>query len=418
MRILYVTQFYPPEPGAASVRAKEFAENWAADGHQVTVLSGFPSYLEGRVYDGYRNRLLQREERRGVRIARVLTLAARQQALVRRASAQIVFLLAALAAGVRLGRFDAVVASSPPFVVGLIGWVLARLVGARFVFDVRDLYPESAIELGVIRNRALIWVLRRIERMMYRGADLTVAVTEGIERYVVGTGIAPARVARVTNGVNTEQFQYRAAGRAIRGEWGLEEKFIVQYAGLIGMAQGLDTILDTAELLRDRREIVFVLIGEGIEKERLVERAAVMGLKNVRFIAGQSLDRVPDLMSAADVGLALKKKVPLNQGAIPVKMFEYMACSRPVIVGGAAEAEAILRAADAGLCIDPTEPKQVAQAVLDLYKDPERAARLGQNGRAFVARHFSRKRLSDRFLASLRDLTGNGDAAPRANGRP
>lgn len=418
MRILYVTQFYPPEPGAASVRAKEFAENWAAEGHQVTILTGFPSYLEGRIYDGYRNRPLRREEHRGVTVARVLTLAARQQALVRRAVAQVVFLLAALAGGVRLGRFDVVVASSPPFIVGLIGWTMAKISGARFVFDVRDLYPESAIEFGVIRNRALIWLLRRAERMMYRGADLTVAVTEGIRRYIEACGIPPARVARVTNGVNTEQFEYRAAGKAMRGEWGLNEKFIVQYAGLIGMAQGLDTVLETADLLRDRREIVFVLIGEGIEKDGLAERAAAMGLKNVCFVPGQPLDRVPELMSAADVGLALKKKVPLNRGAIPVKMFEYMSCGRPVIVGGADEAEAILRDTDAGICVDPTEPKQVAQAVLDLYKDRERAARLGENGRAFVLRHYSRRALSDQFLASLRALAGNQDEGARSKGRP
>jgi glycosyltransferase involved in cell wall biosynthesis len=201
-------------------------------------------------------------------------------------------------------------------------------------------------------------------------------------------------------------------------EWGLDDQFVVQYAGLIGMAQGLEAVLDTAHLLLDRKEIVFVFVGEGIEKDGLVRRAASMGLTNVRFVPGQPPDRVPDLMSAADVGLALKKKMALNQGAIPVKMFEYMACRRPVIVGGAAEAEAILKEADAGICVDPTEPKEVARAILDLYADRSRAARLGENGRDFVKRHFSRKGLSDRYLAGLQDLVSDPAGSPKEKVRP
>ncbi len=405
LRILYVTQFFPPEIGAASVRAKEFVENWAAEGHHITVLTGFPSYLEGKVFDGYKNGILLREAMEGYTIARVYTLATSKDTMLRRVINQVVFYLSAFVGGLWLGRFDVVIASSPPFLVGLAGWIIARLRGARFVFEVRDLYPENAVALGVIKNPFLISFLRRMESFYYARAGMIVAVTEGIRRHIQNRGISDGRVVKMTNGVNTALFGKHSSSTRWRRAWGMEDRFIVLFAGLIGRLQGLEGMLSAASLLSSFPEIVFVVVGEGVEKARLMVQVEKQGMKNVIFVGHQPLACMPEIISTADVGLALlKKKLPLNQGALPVKMFEYMACYRPVIVGGAAEAEALVLEADAGLCIDPDDPSQLAEAVLSLFRDRARAIQYGMNGRAFVERYYSRQQIGKEYLRLLMEL--------------
>jgi len=404
LRILYMTQFFPPEVGAASVRAKELVENWTVEGHQVSVLTGFPNYLEGSIFPGYQNEIFRKEVKDGYTLTRVYTIASPKGAILRRVLGQLAFLFSSILGGTRLGRFDAVIASSPPFALGVAGWIVARLCRARFVFEVRDLYPETAVALGVIKNPLLIIFLRWVESFYYHRADLIVAVTDGIRRHIQARGVPEQKIVMMTNGVNTALFDFRPSSADLRRAWGLEGRFVVHYAGILGLAQGLDRILLSADQLRLYPEIVFVLVGDGVEKSQLVAQAKAKGLENVIFFDNQPLDRMPEIMSCADVGLALKKKLHLNKGALPVKMFEYMACRRPVIVGGAAEAEALVRKADAGICVDPADPSQLAEAVLSLYRDRALVARCGNNGRAFVERHYSRQEISRQYIRLLTEL--------------
>jgi glycosyltransferase involved in cell wall biosynthesis len=417
LRILYITQFFPPEIGAASVRASELAKNWAADGHRVTVLTGFPNYLEGRILDGFRNRILDRRTINGHVLARVYTMPAPKGSILPRLFSQVAFLVFAFLGGMRLGRFDVVIVSSPPFMLVPAGWLISRLRGARFVFEVRDLYPETAIALGVIKNRFLTGFLRRLEAFFYARAHKVVAVTEGIRRYMLNHGVPPRRIIKATNGVNTDQFEFRPASMELRKEWNLDGQFVVQFAGILGLAQGLEVVFSAAQRLASYPQITFVLVGDGVEKPELMERASSMGLNNVIFKGNQALERMPEVISIADIGLALKKKIPLNQGAIPVKMFEYMACGRPVIVGGAEEAETLVRRSDAGLCVDPADPSQLADAVLSLYGDRPLMERCGKNGRTFVEKYYSRREISRNYALALAETIhgstgGNGAGSP------
>jgi glycosyltransferase involved in cell wall biosynthesis len=417
LKILYLTQFFPPEVGAASVRAKEFVENWVVEGHHVTVLTGFPNYLEGRIYDGFKNRILQRRTEDGYTIVRVYTLAAKNS-VSRRVANQIVFYFSALFAGLWLGRFDVVIATSPPFLVGLAGWLIARLRGARFVFEVRDLYPENAVALGVIKNPFLIRFLRWIESFYYTRADMVVAVTEGIRRRIQRQGIPPGRIVKVTNGVNTVLFDKRPSSAELCAGRSEGDPFIVLYAGLIGRLQGLESMLSAASLVSGFPSIVFMVVGDGAGKPRLMARMKEYGLKNVIFVSPQPLAYMPDIISGSDVGLVLlNKKLPLNQGALPVKMFEYMACYRPVIVGGAAEAEHLIKEAEAGICIDPEDPSQLADAITVLFTNRALGTRYGDNGRAFVEKHYSRRQISREYIRRLLDLVngldGNGSSPER-----
>lgn len=404
LRILYMTQFFPPEVGAASVRAKELVENWTVEGHQVSVLTGFPSYLEGKIFPGYQNGIFRKEIKDGYTLTRVYTIASPKGAILRRVLGQIAFLFFSILGGTRLGRFDAVIISSPPFALGVAGWIIARLCRACFVFEVRDLYPETAVELGIIKNPFLITFLRWVESFYYRRADLIVAVTDGIRRHIRARGVPEQKIVMMTNGVNTVLFDFRPSSADLRRDWGLEGRFVVHYAGILGLAQGLDRVILAAEQLSMFPEIVFVLVGGGVEKPRLAAQAKAKGLKNVIFFDNQPLDRMPEIMSCADVGLALKKKLHLNKGALPVKMFEYMSCRRPVIVGGAEEAEVLVQKAEAGICIDPDDPSQLAAAVLFLYRDRARAVQCGSNGRVFVEKHYSRRQISKEYLRMLTKL--------------
>jgi colanic acid biosynthesis glycosyl transferase WcaI len=401
MKILVLTHYYPPEVNAPASRLSEHARVWAEVGHEVTVVTCVPNHPNGRAYPGYRNRLWQEEERDGVRVIRLWTWLAANEGFLPRISNYVSYLLSVLVWMWRLPKADVVLSTSPQFFCGLAGWLLKRR-RRPWVLEIRDLWPESIVTVGAMKRGAAIKLLEAIERFAYRKADLVVSVTDGFVPHIrERRGAGP--VAVIKNGVDLTTFTTpdAAAETDFRTAHGLTDKFVAAYVGTHGMAHKLDTVLEAAELLRDRSDIAFLLVGAGAERERLVGEVAARGLSNVVMLGQQPKSAMPGIWAASDAALVLLRRVDTFKTVIPSKMFEAMAMALPMILGVEGEAKALMEAGDAGIAITPESAAELAAAVTRLADDPAFAAQLGESGRSFVAREFDRRVLAERLLGEM-----------------
>ncbi|MFH1176897.1 MAG: glycosyltransferase family 4 protein [Acidobacteriota bacterium] len=393
MRILYLSQYFPPEVGATQARAREMARGLVAAGHQVTVICELPNHPQGVISPGYRGKLWMRSREDGLEVIRVWVAASPRKSFARRMAFYTSFMVHAALAGAALarGRFDLVFATSPPLFVGGAALALARARRAPLVFEVRDLWPASAVELGELASPAAIRWATRLEKACYRRARRIVVVTQGIEERLVGRGIPAEKIALIPNGANVELFTFRADGRErLRRELSLDECFVAIYAGIFGVAQGLATVLDAAERLRGRPDIRFLLVGDGPEKAALLASAQQRSLANVSFLPAQPQELIPDYLSAADAALVPLRGAELFRGALPSKLFDAWACERPVVLGVDGEARALLEEARAGIFVPPEDAARLAAAIEQLAADPAGRAAMGRRGRALTTERFSR----------------------------
>lgn len=415
VKILYVSQYFPPEMGAPAARVSELARAWAAAGHEVCVLTGFPNHPTGVVPPEYRGKLRQRERWGAVEVLRTWVYATANRGIARRSLAFVSWaassvVLGALDRGVR--EADVVVATSPQFLCAVGGFVLARVLGAPYVLEIRDLWPQSIVEVGALPARhPIVLALEQVERFLYREADLLVSVTDSFCEVWKRQGIDPAKMRVVKNGVDLRLFEPRPRDDETRARLGLEGKFVVAYIGTHGMAQRLDTLLDAAALLRDDPEIHVLLVGEGAERERLVARARAEGLANVTLLGQQPREAIPGLVAASDLVAVLLRRTELFEKVIPSKMFEVMGSARPMVLGVRGEAEALLHAAGAGWAVPPEDPRALADAIRRAKADPDECRRRGEAGRAYVCEHYDRDVLARRYLDELQALVAAWRAA-------
>jgi len=413
MKILYVSQYFSPEMGAPAARAAELSRHWAAAGHDVSVLTGFPNHPTGVVPPEYRSkfrRLVAHEEIDGVNVVRTWLLPFPNRKAHERMLNYSSFCVSAASTGLFLTRPDVVIATSPQLLVGLSGWWLARWKRVPFVFEVRDLWPESLAAVGMGEgNSRLHRSLAKIAGFLYRHADRIVVVTPAFEDYLVKHWRVPReKISVVENGVETQLFTPEpSSGKAaaLRNELASDGKFVVSYVGTMGMAHGLETILAAASQLRDTNpEIVFLMLGEGAEKERIAALARERGLNNLRFVDQQPREKIPAYICASDVCLVLLKKTDLFKTVIPTKMLEFMSCACPVILGVDGQARAILEEARGGLVIEPENSDALVDAIRYLATNQEAARALGKNGREYVVRRLSRQQTAERYVRVLEHL--------------
>lgn len=404
--ILFFTPYYPPEVGAAQTRISETAARLVKRGHQVTVLTTLPNYPLGKVPPEYRGRARRRQMRDGVSIVRVWSYISPNKGFLRRILAQLSFGCLAPFLGVRaVGRPDVIIVESPPLFDAIGGRLLARIKRCPYVFTVADIWPESAVQLGVLRNRWLIRLAEWLEWSTYRRAGAIWSVTAGIRQALVQRGLPEKQVFLLPNGVDTGKFRPCSQAQA-RSELGWETGFTLLYAGTIGLAHGLITLLDAAEQVRNYTDIRLVLVGEGAAKDELLAEAQRRQLTNVTFLSAQPHDQMPLVIAAADACLASLRRVPLFEGALPSKMYEAMACARPIVLAVDGEArQLIAEQAGAALYVEPENATALAQAILQLRAQPELARQLGERGREFVKAHFDRDQLvvalEERLLALI-----------------
>ena len=411
MRILIVSDNYPPETNAGASRSGEHARHWAAFGHDVTVITCAPNFPQGRLFPGYRNWPRQVEQREGVRVVRVGTFMAPNRGVVLRLLDFLSFMVAAWCAGLWERRPDVVLATSPQFFAALAGWGLAAVRRVPFVFELRDLWPASVAAVGVVRVGLALRAFERVELFLYRRAARVLAVTEAFRENLVARGIPAARIAVVTAGADLARFRPQPRDEALAARLGLAGCFVVGYLGTHGMAHGLHAVLEAAALLRDVPAVRFLLVGDGAERAALLERARRGGLSNVVFEGPQPKERMPAYWSLCDVALISLRNEALFADVLPSKIFEAMAMGLPLLLSlPRGEATALVERHGAGRCVPPEQPAALAAAVRALAQDAAGRAALAAASLA-AAPQYDRRRGAERIEALLRDVVA-GRPAP------
>lgn len=406
MRIVFFSHYYPPEVNAPASRTSEHCRIWAKAGHDVTVITCAPNHPAGKIYPGYTNSFFQTEMTDGVRVVRVWTYLAPNEGFARRTANYVSYMLSASLAMLRLPRPDVYVSTSPQFFCGLAGLIAKTLRRKPWVLEIRDLWPESIVTVGAMKKGAVTRTLEWIERLAYRKADHIIAVTDSFVPHIAARCQGAGKISVVKNGVDLTVFKSGGDGAAMKRKLGLDGRFVAAYVGTHGMAHGLDTILDAAVLLKDDPRIGFLLVGDGAERARLVERAKTLDLPNLRIAGQLPKSEMPAVWSATDASLIVLKKSDTFTKVLPSKMFEAMAMQCPIVLGVEGEAEALLQDAGAGIAITPESASELANAVVKLANDTDLCRSTGEQASAFVREHFDRARLAERYLRILQAAAG------------
>jgi colanic acid biosynthesis glycosyl transferase WcaI len=400
-----------------------FSRAWVRAGADVRVLTGFPNHPEGVLHGEYRKlwkRGFVHEERQGVTVYRTWLYPSANQKLWRRGASFASFALSAALAGTCVApRGGVIIATSPQILVGAAGCTAGTLRFLPWVFEVRDLWPESLVGVGQAAADSLLYrSVGRVADFLYRHATHIVVDGEGKRQYLVDRGLEERRISVIRNGVeedfclDPDSDAARRVRHNLREEWGLGDEFVLLYAGTLGMAHGLETVIEAAERLRDRTNIVFLLVGAGAERAQLCQLVKDMRLSSVRVLEKQPRERVPDFLAASDACLVPLRNKEVFKTAIPSKMFEAMAAGKPVILGVEGEAKEILLASQAGLAVQPEDPKAMAAAILRLQEQPSLCRALGRQGRQAVLERYLRPTQAVKYLELLSELCARQEVAP------
>lgn len=375
LKILFVSDNFPPESNAPATRLFEHAIRWVERGDQVTVITCAPNFPEGRLYPGYKNRWRSVEVVAGIRVVRVKTYIAANEGVVRRTLDYLSFMVTSVVAALFENRPDVVVATSPQFFCAVAGWAIAFFRRLPFVFELRDLWPASIAAVGAVRQSVALRCLERVELFLYRRAAAIVSVTESFRRDLVSRGISGDKIFVVVNGVDLSTYSARPKDPQLLRELRLEGKFVVGYLGTHGLAHGLPKVLEAVEMLLPNSEIAFVFAGGGAERGRVERTVAERRLSNVRLVSRQPKEVMPSLWSICDLTLIPLRNANLFSSVIPSKLFESMGMGIPVLMSiPEGEATAIVREAGCGDCVAPDDPKSLADAIERLARSPNTMA--------------------------------------------
>lgn len=412
MNILFLSDNFPPEGNAPASRTYEHAVEWVKAGHGVTVITTAPNFPEGKLFEGYKNRWYTVEDMAGVRVVRVKTYIAANSGFAKRTLDYMSFMVAGFLAGLIQKRPDVIVGTSPQFFTVCAAWMLSVFKWRPFVFELRDLWPASIKAVGAMDESRIIRMLEHLEMFLYRRAALIVSVTQSFKTELVARGIESDKIEVVINGVDLERYTPREKDQAMARKFGLGGKFVVGYIGTHGMAHALHRVLETANLMREHKDIVFLLVGSGARREALVAQAAEMGLDNVCFVSRQAKEDMPGVWSLCDISLIQLKDDPLFKSVIPSKIFESMGMGLPIILSlPTGEASGIIKNSGAGVVIPPEQPPVLAETVLRLFKNREELKDLAKASLA-AAQGYSREQQALKMLKTLSTLPVGGGHAP------
>jgi glycosyltransferase involved in cell wall biosynthesis len=403
MKILILTQYFPPETGAPQNRLFEIASRLVQAGDEVTVLTAMPNYPKNEVFSSYKGKLFCKEEMSGMQIFRAWIYVGKSRAVMARLFNYFSFVFTSLLRGLFIrGRYDYVLCESPPLFLGITAVLLSRFKRAKLIFNVSDLWPESAEKLGIISNKTLLRMAERLELWLYRRSSVISGQTQGIVANI-SSRTGRKDVIWLPNGVDPDIYNPERESSDWRKQQGFQEKdFLVFYAGIIGHAQGLEVIVKAAAILREEPYIKFVLIGDGPEKNKLMELAKENGLKNVFFIPNQPKAAMPAIVHACDASVIPLKRLPLFLGAIPSKLFEVLAMKKPILLGVEGEAKQLfIDEGKGGLAFEPENAQDLASKTMLLYSSSDYCAKLGENGFRYVREKFNRDLIAKQFRAEL-----------------
>lgn len=406
MRILFLSDNFPPEGNAPATRLYEHAIRWVRAGHEVTVMTCAPNFPEGRLFAGYRNRWRHVEEIDGIRVVRTKTYITANEGFLKRTLDYMSFMVMGFVMGLFERRPDVVVATSPQFFCAIGGWALSVVRRRPFLFELRDLWPASIIAVGAMKKTLAIRVLEKIELFLYRRARAIVSVTESFREDLVARGVDRGKIHVVINGVDLDRYEPRPRDPDLEREFDLQGKFVAGYMGTHGMAHALPKVLEAAERLLHRDDIVFFFAGAGAERARVEQVVHARGLHNVRLIPRQPKERMPALWSVCDLSIVPLRDTPVFATVIPSKIFESMGMGVPILMSlPEGEATRIVRSTGSGICVAPEDPEAMASAIEALAADAGRMLELRTTARAAAPLH-SRETQAARMLEIMTSVAG------------
>jgi glycosyltransferase involved in cell wall biosynthesis len=420
MKVVVVYQYYQGHGAPGHSLVYELTQFLAEHGHEVTVVSGETGYMQRQIptLPWYR-RIVRRERDGKVDVVRTFTYSESHRSYLGRLLGFISFSLSCPLGLATIKKPDVVLASSPPIFPMFSAWLVCKLRRIPLVMEVRDLWPASAVQMGILKNRQLIGIMTWMERVLYNAAAKIVALTEGIRDDICSRGWPKGKVELVTCGVDFDKLYPDAPGAAfIRSRYGWQDKQVVMYFGAMGEANNLPVILRTAQRLQARKDILFVLIGDGMKRLETEKQVAAMGLGNVLLPPPVPKDDARLFINAADLCLVTLRDIPLFDGAIPTKLIDYMACGKAVLCGVRGEAERIVDGAGGGVVFEPDNDEQLGTLVLELLSDRSRVDRMGAGGLAYVKRNFSAATMRQQMESVLLGVAGDAHDVGAGEGGP
>ena len=403
MHVLLIHQAFvsPDQPGGT--RHYELASHLVEQGHACTIIASDRSYLTGQRFVDQENDGRPQDTRR-VRITRVYTYPSLHRSFVWRVVSFLSFMLTSLWAALKAGPIDLVIGTSPPIFQAVSAWLVAMLRRRPFLLEIRDLWPEFAIGLGVLKNPVLIALSSWLEGFLYARATHILVNSPAYASYLINKGIPEAKVSLIANGVDPSMFDPQADGHTIRQELALSDKFVVTYAGALGLANDIETIIRSAARLREEPDIHFLLVGDGKERANLEKQAHTLDLPNVTFAGSRPKTCMPDVLAASDACVATLKDIPMFRTTYPNKIFDYMAAGRPTVLAIDGVIREVVEAAQGGIYVAPGDDAALADAIRRLHQDRPQSRALGAAARAYVVTHFNRHRQAEQFLALVQRM--------------
>jgi len=392
-----LTHYYPPETGGASARISGLTKWLANYGHDVSVITGYPNYPMGKIYPGYERSSAKYEVLDGVKVFRAKVIAGSYKSIIVRLLNYFTLFMTSLWIGIKKrNSFDIIVASSPPLTIGLLGRILSKIYKIPWIFDIRDIWPDVGIEAGIIKENSFVDnISRKLANYLYKHSDHITPVTLSKKNKINSYGVEEDKITIIENGIDSDIVK-NAKIIDWRAKYNLDDKFVLTYAGLIGKAQGVEYIIETANLIQDRKDIHFLIVGEGVNKKDLIKRVSSLELTNITFIDLQPKEAIPSLLKTSDIGL-----VPLINNnlkdAIPSKLLEAWSCKLPVILIAGGEAQEIMTRIEGGVALNSGDPEIIKNVIIDLFENREKLKTFGMNGYTYVNHKLERKYLAKKM---------------------
>jgi glycosyltransferase involved in cell wall biosynthesis len=404
MHVLLIHQIFMSPNDSGGTRHYELAQQVIGSGDSFTIVASDLNYLTGqKVLDS--DKFITEQYFDELKVLRTYTYPSLHRSFTWRIISFLSFTVSSFIAAMKPADVDIVMGTSPPIFQAASAWLVAAIRRKPFLLEIRDLWPDFAIDIGVLKNPILIYLSRWLESFLYKKADHLLVNSPAYKEYLISKGIKAEKVTLIANGVDIEQFDPINTGLALRQELNLDDKFIVTYAGALGLANDLDTLLQAASLLNKNKNIHVLIVGDGKERQRLEALAKDLDLNNLTFTGAKPKSEMPNYIAASDSCIAILKDIPMFKTTYPNKVFDYMAASRPIILAIDGVIRDVVESAEGGLFVQPGDPKALADAILKLSADPEVSKRMGESARAYVIENFNRKQQGLKFVELLHQLT-------------
>ncbi|HMB17660.1 MAG TPA: glycosyltransferase family 4 protein [Candidatus Paceibacterota bacterium] len=404
MKALFLSQYYSPEINAPAHRMSFFAKHLSKKGDDVTVICEPPNYPERELFEGYENKWRSINQEDGVRVVRSWVHITKKKSFIPRILNYASYLLSSFFAGLHEDP-DVIFVTSPPFPALASAWLLSKIKRVPLILDIRDIWPDSAVSVGMMKKGLLFKFLQWWEKKFYRSAEKIVVNAKGIgKRLTKEKEVPEEKIEFLPNGAEISMFDPEADGKELNKEFNIEAKFLVLFTGLIGLAQDPGVIVEAAKILKDERDITFLIVGDGPKRKECLELIDKYDLENIIMPGSYPREEMPKFVARADACLATHKKDDLFKDVIPSKIFDYMAGARPVIINSQGEGARIIKEAECGINIKPGSPQEMADAILRFYHNYDMARDYGKNGRGYAEEHFAKKKIAEKLRNLLQEV--------------